>query len=333
MKSSVSLIALAFCALTALAQSTSTAPTTSPAPSASGLQPRGPEAVAKVDPNKIVATINGKQITAKEAADLISSLPAQDRKRYEGNLAQLVQQIFTEDQIAAEALKQNLDQKPPYKQQLLLSRDNILAQAYLHSLTESPTAAANAKQYYDAHSADFDQVKVSGILVAFNQPGTPANSAASTRSEPDAQAKALDLEKRIKAGGDFAALARTESDQQSSASKGGDMGSFVMADQNVPSDIKDTLAKLQPGQVSEPIRAGGGFFILKLDTRTRLAFDQVKPSLVQKMELDKYKIHVEDQNFFSAAAPPPSLNLPSLARPNPPAGQTAPATAPKPPTQ
>ena len=209
MKCSVSFLVLAFCGVTALAQSTSTAPkaavtpstpsTSAPAsPAASGLQPRGPEAVAREEPNKVIATLNGKQITAKEAADLINSLPPQDRKRYENNLQQLVQQIFMDDQIAGDAVKENLDQKPPYKQQLQINRDGILAQAYLASLINNPTAAENAKQYFDAHPSDFDQVKVSGIVIAFNAPGTPANSSITSRTENDAQAKAWISKRRSK---------------------------------------------------------------------------------------------------------------------------------------
>ncbi|MBV8896546.1 MAG: peptidylprolyl isomerase [Acidobacteriaceae bacterium] len=333
MKSSVLLLALAVCATAASAQTTSTAAQSPAAPagssspatssaSSSGLRLRGPEAVAKEQPNKVVATINGKSITAKEAADIISSLPPEDRKRYESNLPQLVQQLYMEGQIAADAVKQNLDQKPPYKQELQISRDNILTKAYLSNLVSNASAADQAKQYYDAHTAEFDQVKVSGIVVGFSPPGTPAGSAVTQRTESDAQAKANDLEKKLKAGGDFSALARTDSDQQQSATKGGDMGSFVMADTNIPPDIKGAVAKLQSGQISEPVRVNGGYIILKLDSRTRLPFDQVKPSLIQKMELDKYKIHVDDPEFFSSAAPAPT-NIPSLAAPRPGTGSAS----------
>jgi hypothetical protein len=313
-----------------------------PASSGSALQPRGPDAVAKEQPNKVVATVNGKQITAKEADEMINSLPPQDRVRYQSNLAMLVQQMYTEDQIAALALQQNLDQKSPWKQQLQLTRDNVLAKAYITNLLESPTAAANAKTYYDSHTAEFDQVKVSGIMVSYNNPGTPAtgNTLPVTRTEADAKTKAEDLEKKIKAGGDFSALARTDSDLQQSSAKGGDMGNFVMADTNIPAEIRDAVAKLQPGQISDPLKAslGGmnGYLILKLDSRTRLPFnDQVKNSIIQKAELDKYKIHVEDPDFFSAAPPPAPANIPSLARPNGPANPTpsAPATPVKPPAR
>jgi parvulin-like peptidyl-prolyl isomerase len=289
------------------------------------LQPRGPDAVAKEQPTKVVATINGKQITAQQAADLMSSLSAQDRKKFENNLPGLLQQLYMEDQIAAAAAKENLDQKPPYKQQLQMARANILTQAYLANLANNPAAADQAKQYYDGHTGDFDQVKLSGIVVAFNPPGTPATNSVTQRTEAEAQAKATDLEKKIKAGGDFSALARTDSDQQQSATKGGEMGSFLMAD-NIPPEIKSAIAKLQSGQVAEPVRVNGGYIIFKLDTRTHLPFDQVKSGLIQKLELDKYKIHVDDPEFFTATSQ--TSNVPSLARPNPPATQTTPGKPP-----
>lgn len=348
MKCSVSLLArlpgcrlgsLLLCAATVWAQSTSTAPkpaapTATPGNSSAGagatpaLQPRGPDAVAKEQPNKVVATINGKPITAKEAVDLLNAIPPQLRSGYQGSLANLVQQSYTQNQVAALALKENLDQKSPWKQQLQWSRDNTLAQAYLRNLMDDPAETAKAKQYYDAHPADFDQLKISGILVAFTAPGTPAgSSAAVTRTEADAQGKAADLEKKLKAGSDFAGLARTDSDLQQTASKGGDMGTFVVADANIPAEIKNAVANLQAGQISEPVRAtvGGmnGFLIIKVDNRTRLSFDQVKTGLIQKLELDKYAIHVEDPEFFSAPATAP---VPSLARPNAPATSTRPTT-------
>src|ERR1700756_3487642 len=107
MRFSVSLLTLALGASAVLAQSASTSPKTPPAtsspgtpamaPASPGLQPRGPEAVAKQQPDKVVATINGKQITAKEANDLINTIPVQDRARLGNNLAQILQQIYTED--------------------------------------------------------------------------------------------------------------------------------------------------------------------------------------------------------------------------------------------
>ena len=98
-----------------------------------------------------------------------------------------------------------------------------------------------------------------------------------------------------------------------------------MGDANLPPDIKTAISKLQPGQVSDPIHVPAGYFILKLDSRTKVPFDQARAGIVQKMEVDKYKIQVQDPDFFASNAPSsPSLQAPSPAQP---------PSAPKPPSQ
>src|ERR1700761_3933549 len=181
-----------------------TAPAGSSSASSSSLKPRGPEAVAAQDPTRIVATIGGKPLTARQALDLLKPLPPQERKRFEANLQGLVQQIYMEDQLADEATKLSLDQQSPWKEQLRMARANILTQAYLSKVANSANATPGAlsddpKQYYDSHPNDFDQVKLSGIFIAFSPPGTPASgNAAANRTEEQARQKADDIEKKLK---------------------------------------------------------------------------------------------------------------------------------------
>src|SRR5437868_3300155 len=213
-------------------QAPASAPATqspSTAASPAQLKARGPEAVAQQDPKRIVATIDGKQITAQQALEMIKPVRPEDRKRFEGNLSTLVQQLYMQKEFADEAAKLNLDQQSPWKEQLQMARANILAQAYINRVTNTSAAAAPAedpKQYYDAHPEEFDQVKLSGIFVAFNAPGTPAANANAARTEQQARDKANDLEKKIKGGADFAALARSDSDDKRSGPAGGEIGTF-----------------------------------------------------------------------------------------------------------
>ena len=320
----------------ALAQGTSsqgtssppkTPPANTPAPSG-GLKVRGPEAIAQQDPNRIVATINGKQITAQQAVNMLKQVP-DDQRRSVPNLANLLERVYMMDQFANQAEKLKLDQQSPWKERLELDRTQLLAQAYMTQMGTNSSAPAgiDPQQYYNSHPADFEQAKLSGILIAFSAPGTPASGAKTTRTEAEALQKANDLEKKIKDGGDFSALARTDSDQQQSAVRGGDLGTYTLGDPNLPPDIKTAISKLQAGQVSDPIRVPGGYFILKVDSRTKLPFDQARGGIVQKMEVDKYKIQVQDPDFFASSAPNPKL--PSL-QPTAPA-QAPPAT--KPPSQ
>jgi len=297
-----------------------TTPASAPPPA---LAARGPEAVAASDPNKVVAVVNGKQITAKQALDLLKALTPEERKQREGKLAEILQQLYTQQQLAEQAAKLSLDQQEPWKDRLVLARETVLAQAYVNHLRDEAAKgpAEDPKAYYDTHPDEFDQVKLSGIFVAFNPPGTPASSGAG-KTEQQAQDKANDLEKKLKDGGDFAALARTDNDNTAIASKGGDLGTVNMGDTQLPPVLRTAIGKLQPGQYSEPIRISSAYLILKMDSRKKQEFAEVQSTLADKLkneksqsalkaELDKYKIKVEDQEFFDA---PGSRPIPSLQR-------------------
>jgi hypothetical protein len=313
-------------------------PPASPAPTSSASTPsslrlRGPEAVAAQDPNRIVATIAGKPLTAKEALDLLKPLTPEDRKRFESNLSGVVQQLYMTEQVSEEASKLKLDQQSPWKEQLALARANILTQAYLAKQAGGTSAPQDPKAYFDSHTADYEQIKLSGIVVAFSPPGTPAGGAGVQRTEAQAQEKANELYKKLKGGADFATLARSDSDQQQTAARGGDMGSFPMGDPNIPPMIKAAVAKLQPGQISEPVRAQGGFFIFKLDNRMTPTYEQARASITQKLqadknqaalkqEMDKYKLDVRDPDFFNIT------KTPSLMSPQAPGSSASPAQKP-----
>jgi peptidyl-prolyl cis-trans isomerase C len=272
-----------------------------------------------------VATIDGKPITAQQALDMMKPVRAEDRNRFNGNLSTLVQQLYIQRQFADEAAKLSLDQQSPWKEQIQMSRANILAQAYVNRLTSNSTASAptqDPKQYYDAHPDEFDQVKLSAIFVAFNAPGTPGTTATASRTEQQARDKANDLEKKIKGGTDFATLARSDSDDKRSGPTGGEVGTFLTSASNLPADIKTAIAKLQPNQTSDPIRIPSGFYILKVDSRTKVPFDQARTQIldkwkneksqaVLKQEFDKYKIQVQDPDFFNASNGP-AAKIPSL---------------------
>jgi hypothetical protein len=288
----------------------------------------------------VVAVIDGKQITAADAMELLKAFPPDQRKQYESNLSNLVQGIYMRAQLADAAKKLNLDQQAPWKDQIEFSRSNILAQAYLSHVEETASKAppGDPQQFYNTHPGDFDSVKLSGIFISYNAPGTPASAVpGGGRTESEAHDKVNDLEKKIKAGDDFVKLARSESDNQASAAKGGDLGTYTTGDPKIPADIKAAVLKLQPGQVSEPVKIPNGFLIVKMDSRTQQSFTDARAGIVKRMQdevtqsavkqtLDKYKIEVQDPDFFNAAngAKIPTLRRPTDSRASPAPGQPAP---------
>ncbi|MGL4575009.1 MAG: peptidylprolyl isomerase [Burkholderiaceae bacterium] len=80
-------------------------------------------------------------------------------------------------------------------------------------------------------------------------------------SDADARGKADALAQRVKAGEDFAKLAR-ENSASPEASAGGEFG-FRAADR-LPELFVQAVEKLKPGEVTGPIQSPAGFHILKL---------------------------------------------------------------------
>lgn len=80
--------------------------------------------------------------------------------------------------------------------------------------------------------------------------------------EADALAKIQDIEKKVKAGGDFAALAKQFSQDEGSALNNGDLG-FVGKGAFVP-EFEKTMYSLKAGEVSAPVKTQFGYHLIKL---------------------------------------------------------------------
>jgi peptidyl-prolyl cis-trans isomerase SurA len=81
----------------------------------------------------------------------------------------------------------------------------------------------------------------------------------------DAQAKANDVEAKLRAGGDFGQLARSSSDG-TTASEGGDLGTYKRGQLN--SVFEEATFPLKTGDYTQPIRTKQGFVILKVIDHT-----------------------------------------------------------------
>ncbi|HEX5513611.1 MAG TPA: peptidylprolyl isomerase [Gammaproteobacteria bacterium] len=94
-------------------------------------------------------------------------------------------------------------------------------------------------------------------------------------SDQDARTRLETLRQRIQNGADFGELARANSDDKGSASQGGDLG-WASPGTFVPS-FEQAMAKLAPGQISEPFQSNFGWHIVQvLERRQRDATDELR---------------------------------------------------------
>jgi peptidyl-prolyl cis-trans isomerase C len=296
------------------------------APPAAGIGGLGlpPASQPAVDPNKVIAHAGVLTCTAGEFETVAAGVPPQ----FAAQLAQpavkkrIADQIIRMKMLAQEAERRKLGEKPDVKRKLDMQRNEILTQALAEELQGSGNAQAD-KAYYDANKGSFDEVKARHILIRTPESPVPSDPAKKDLSEAEAKAKADRIEKQIKGGGDFATIAKAESDDKGSGAKGGDLGSFA------PWKMDPTFAKallgLQKNQVSDPIKTQFGYHIIQMLDDTPKTYEQAKAEIGQARwsafltELGEKDKTDYDPTFFGAAAGPSTR----------PAASAVPAPAPK----
>ena len=98
------------------------------------------------------------------------------------------------------------------------------------------------------------------------------------------QATADTVEQKLKAGGDFAALAKQYSTDTGSKDKGGDLGWFGKG-QMVP-EFEKAAFSLQPGQVSQPVQTQFGWHIIQVLERD--PHHTVDPQQLAQLRMQAY---------------------------------------------
>lgn len=271
----------------------------------------GPKVMPTVPPDKVVLKVGDMTLTSAQFDQIIDVLPEQykpvargaGRKQFADNLVKVLV-------LAQEGKRRKLDETTAFKTQTMFQSANTLAAAtYADINKETKISDADLHKYYDDHKAEFEQVRARHILIRTQGSPMPLKPGAKELSDAEGLAKAQDLVKQLKAGGDFAALATKESDDTGSAANGGDL-SFFKKGQMVPS-FEQAAFSMQPGQISDPVKSQFGYHIIKVEAKETKSFDDVKAELEKRLkpeqsqkaldELQKKSSVVYDPVFFDLA--------------------------------
>jgi peptidyl-prolyl cis-trans isomerase D len=179
-------------------------------------------------------------------------------------------------------LEKSLSDKKANVEFLRLPNDALIAPSTIKTAEATewlskPENDRKVKDYFDSHKKDYsqqEQVRARHILIKAVE--------GDKESENRAFTKAQDLEKQLKSGADFAALAKKNSDDPGSKDKGGDLGFFARGSM-VPAFEKVAFSA-KSGEVSAPVKTEFGYHIIQVQEKKAASerkYDDAKTEIAQ----------------------------------------------------
>jgi len=229
----------------------------------------------------VAATVNGTPISNATIDNIIGEGKAMGRQDSPEARKAIINQLAIQMIVSQEALKKKLDATPEVIDQINLTKQAILANAFAQDYIKSnPVTDDMLKAEYEKIKAQMSgtEYKARHILV---------------KSEAEAQ----DIIAKLKANPkQFEKLAKEKTTDQGSKNSGGELGWFDP--HGMVPEFGAAVAKLEKGKFTlEPVKTQYGYHVILLeDTRTQQppALEQVKPQLSKQLQQQNMKKFVDD---------------------------------------
>ena len=281
-----------------------------PAPAAAAAAPAAADAVKG---DTVVLTIGTEKITKDEFEQIfqqvVSQMPPERRGAAGSPQAkrQLAEQLAELKALAQEARRLKIDQTPEAKTQMAMRDDQLIAGMLFQQISkETKPSPADLQAYYDGHKNEWETVAARHILIRFKGSPVGLKEGQKDLTDEEALAKAKDLRAKIVAGGDFAALAKAESDDVGSGANGGSLGEFTRGRMVPPFD--EAAFTLKVDEVSEPVKTQFGYHVIQVTKHDTKKMDDVKNEIADKVGPEMAQKSVEkirdkasitfDQTYF-----------------------------------
>jgi len=260
----------------------------------------------------IVARLGEITVGQDEVEKLLQALPESERAAVRTDRATLdgwLRQRLLSEAVLRDARAKGWADRPEVKARIDAATWEVTARvvstSYLESVSQVPTdfpSDADLKTAYEQGKANFNlpaAYRVAQIFLA-----TPERDAA-TITKVREEAGKLARQART---GDFAAVARASSQDKRSAERGGEVDTLPLA--RMLPELRDTVARLKPGQVSDPVQSEAGFHVVKVleaqPARTA-TLEEMRPKLQAALRQQRQQQLV--QAYLAQIAPATKLSI------------------------
>lgn len=238
---------------------------------------------AKATPSKdgVAATVNGTAISKNRVDLLVKQRAGMGQPDNADTRKTIIDQLAMQMLISQEAAKKGLDKSPEVLDQIELTKQSILANAFVQDyIKNNPVSDDQLKAEYDKIKAQMsgNEYKARHILV-----------------EKEAEAKDI-IAKLKKDAKQFEKLAKEKSKDPGSKGNGGDLGWFDP--RGMVPEFSAAVAKLEKGKFTqEPVKSQFGYHVIMLEDSRPMQIpplDQVKPQLTQQVQQQNLKKMIDD---------------------------------------
>lgn len=237
-----------------------------------------------MDKEKILAIVEGRNITQSDLENLLRGLPPQQSMQFnnEAGRKQLLEELINQEVLYLNAIEKGLDKSEEFKNELKKATENLVKQYAVRDILNRATVTEEeVVEFYESHKDHFtekDTVKASHILV-------------------DSLEEANKIIEELKNGLEFEELAKKYS-KCPSKERGGDLGYFTRG-KMVP-EFETASFKLGINEISEPVKTQFGYHIIKvLDKKDESIkpLDSVRYQIKQQIiAMKQNKLYIEETN-------------------------------------
>jgi len=245
----------------------------------------GPAKDAAKKEGPVLAKVGGEIITVDDFESELASLPEYTQKRLSTTEQKQkhLEKMIDERLLLQEAEKRRLDQDEEIRTKVDRYKNRLITEKLYREIASerSEVGEEEIQAYYQEHKDRFQQkerIRARQILILL-----PSN--AGPEKEAEAKEKAQEALTRVKAGEDFAVLAKKYSEGPA-ASRGGDLG-FFSRGRMVPEFEEIAFSLKDVGDRSDLVRTKFGLHIIELTGRQpakELSLDEVKDRIVRQLE-------------------------------------------------
>ena len=235
----------------------------------------------------VLGKIGDIELTTAELRETIAGLEPEHAAALTKNAAALEQYaraLLVQRMVLKKATDDKWDQQPAVIARIVRARETALTESYLEKVSAPAPDYPSEAEVMEAYDKSREALRVprsyqlAQIYLADDRPaGSPA------------PASLASLEKRLKAkNADFAAIAKTSSEDAVTAANGGLIG-WLTEDQVQP-EIRARLPKLGLDEITGPIRMDDGWHIIRvLDIREAHTptLDQVRAQLIARLREER----------------------------------------------